>query len=145
MKKTMSKEGLIAIMRGCENYDADAGFKILDGEMFIDALSEAGISFDIYIDSDGQIIKPGDVCEFWNSKNFEYKDVFIGKTSENDFVSNRGFAKMCRKFTIEVWEPVPMEDVLFGGGEFDVIETVANPLKWKECKNLDGKLMGVRK
>lgn len=145
MKKTMTKEDLYAIMKSCEEYNDDAGFNVLDGKMFIDCLIEAGISFDLYFDSDKTPIKPGDMCEFWDY-DIEKREhgIFIGMTDELSYSSKNFNWTNCRKIPTEVWEPVPMEDVTFFDPELSMDKYIVHSEKWAKTRVNNGKLEGVR-
>lgn len=133
MKKTMTKEEFVDLWL---KEDSDGRLIITkDGFMLYDLLSEAGISFDIYYDSDGQIIKPGDEGEFFNRRC-----IFYGVSNDGFYLTDIGFAKTFEKNPTEKWEPVPMEDLIFVGDNWDV----NNPQKWAKKRTHNGKPEGVR-
>lgn len=121
MKKTMTKE---------EFYK----FKF-NGDLY-ESLSEAGISFDIYTDSDGQIIKPGDEVL---DKDGRSAGILIG-FDENRYETSRGLIEKVYKLPTEVWEPVPMEDIDFTHPVWQV-----DIFKWVKTRVTNGKPEGVRK
>ncbi len=135
-KRTMTKEEFTKLVNNPMDYWG-----------FYDQLSAAGISFDIYTDSYGTIIKPGDKCEFWDHGGkilTRYFQTFIvAAPSGCNFITTHDDAFIfCRKLPTEVWVPVPMEDVSFIGGE---CQYLVNGDIWTKSKVVDGKLMGVRK
>ena len=140
MKKTMTREDFNKLFGISGN-----NFCYYNGKDFYDTLSKAGISFDIYTDSEGQIIKPGDMCEFWDefaSDNVEISR-FFGVEQGDLYISTHANWTHCRKLPAEVWEPVPMEDLVFNADEGTYL--FQDKTKWAKTKVTNGKLEGVRK
>lgn len=135
MRKTMSKAWLGGLISKYQRLDD-----------LYDALYEAGISLDIYYDSDGKVIRPGDLCMSWDVDGVQRAGRFIGFDSKTTttfpYCSDTMWSKFCRKIPTEVWEPIPLDDI-----DFDKRWSMGfrvNADKWAKWETRNGRLEGVR-